>query len=105
MSNAPAVPSEKFNIEFSWLTGFKIEPGSYQDPVTLMPVDFFEVVAEPRNITSGHIYPLDRGGKHVPENTFLITRTANMLQGNNTVPELLEIMEGIVARHKARKKS
>jgi hypothetical protein len=70
-----------------------------------MPVDFFEVVAEPRNITSGHIYPLDRGGKHVPENTFLITRTANMLQGNNTVPELLEIMEGIVARHKARKKS
>ena len=105
MANAPAVPSENFNVEFSWLTGFKIVPGKYEDPVTLMPVDFNEVVAEPRNITSGHIYPLDRGGKHEPENTFLITRTANMLQGNNTVPELLEIMEGIVKRHKALNKS
>ena len=105
MANAPAVPSENFNVEFSWLTGFTIVPGKYEDPVTLMPVDFNEVVAEPRNITSGHIYPLDRGGKHEPENTFLITRTANMLQGNNTVPELLEIMEGIVKRHKALNKS
>lgn len=100
MTGAPAVESEKFNGNFSWLAGEKVEPGSYLDPVKLTPVDFQEVIDDPRMITSGHIHPLDRGGKHEPNNTFLMLKDSNMLQGNNTISELLQMIVGILERHR-----
>lgn len=102
MEGAPRVPNENFRKNFAWLTGFEIEPGNYLEPITLLPVKFETFIGDLRNMTSGHISPLDRGGKHEPQNTFLVTRESNMLQGNNTLPELLEMIEGIIHRHRAQ---
>lgn len=100
MKNAPEVNNKNFQNAFTWLTGHPVKPGEYLDPITLLVVDFQDFLANPRGITSGHLFPLDRGGKHEPDNTFLMTRESNMLQGNNTLPELLEMIEGISKRHK-----
>jgi hypothetical protein len=99
-TGAPVVESQKFTENFTWLVGHEIAPGSYLDPVKLTPVDFQEVIDDPRMITSGHIHPLDRGGKHEPTNTFLMLRDSNMLQGNNTISELLQMIVGILERHR-----
>jgi hypothetical protein len=104
MLRAPEVENSHFQKAFEWLTGHIIKPGNYLDPITLLPVDFEDFLANPRQITSGHLFPLDRGGKHEPGNTFLMTRESNMLQGNNTLPELLEMIEGISERHKSFKR-
>jgi hypothetical protein len=99
MTGVPKIPSQAFCKEFEWLSGHKINNGGYKDPITLLEIEFKTLIEDPRSITSGHIYPLDRGGKHEPNNTFLVTRLSNMLQGNNTLPELLEFMDGILKRH------
>ena len=104
MLNAPEVKNSQFQNSFDWLIGHPVKPGEYLDPITLLIVDFEEFLANPRQITSGHLFPLDRGGKHEPSNTFLMTRESNMLQGNNTLPELLEMIEGISKRHKQFKR-
>jgi hypothetical protein len=104
MLRAPEVENSSFQKAFEWLTGHIVKPGNYLDPITLLPIDFEDFLANPRQITSGHLFPLDRGGKHEPGNTFLMTRESNMLQGNNTLPELLEMILGISARHKSSKR-
>jgi hypothetical protein len=52
-----------------------------------------------RTIQSGHLHPLDRGGKHEPANAFLMLHRSNQLQGNLTVEELIALMDEIVKRH------
>jgi hypothetical protein len=65
-----------------------------------VPISLNSFIAEPRSVQSGHLIPLDREGRHVPDNTFLMLARSNQLQGNLTVAELLGLMEQIVERHR-----
>jgi hypothetical protein len=98
MSGAPVSPVE-VSREFAWLVGHDIVPGAFRDPIQQSEVRFEDVATNPRIITSGHIVPLDRGGRHVPSNTSLMLKTSNDLQGNNTVDELLNLIQDILRRH------
>ena len=102
MEGAPLIESEVVRNSFVWLTGHPVEPGQYKDPIQLIPIridDFFE---NPRSITSGHLIPLDRGGRHIPENAYLMLQRSNQLQGNMTLAELLELLENILRRHASK---
>lgn len=99
--NAPEVPDEALKDAFTWLLGHPLEPGVYLDPIQLIPIDLEEVLDNPRVIQSGHLIPLDRGGRHIPDNAFLMLARSNQLQGNLTLEELLKLMEQILARHNA----
>jgi hypothetical protein len=105
MLNAPPVPPNTIQDSFTWLTGHRIEPGAYVDPLQLEPIDLKEFIEDRRYVESGHIVPLDRGGKHVPSNAFLSLARSNKLQGNLTFDELLELMEKIVDKHKTSVKA
>ena len=98
MDGAPPSPHELSDL-FRWLTGHDIGPGQFKDPIALVGVSLEAVIDSPRLITSGHLHPLDRGGQHVPMNTSLMLKTSNDLQGNHTVEELLDMIEGILQRH------
>ena len=98
MDGAPESPQE-LSDSYSWLTGHDIGPGQFRDPIQLVGVDIGDVIANPRLITSGHLHPLDRGGRHLPENTSLMLKDSNDLQGNLTVEELLDMIQGILQRH------
>lgn len=100
MMNAPELPNKEFCSSLNWLLGHPIEPGYYLDPIQLIPIDLKDLINDARIIQSGHIVPLDRGGKHEPKNTFLMLKISNALQGNLTVQELLELMRMIADRHK-----
>jgi hypothetical protein len=100
MSGAPELPDESLKSAFSWMLEHKIEPGNYVDPIQLVPINIHDVVRDARTIQSGHLIPLDRGGKHEPRNAFLMLPRSNQLQGNQTRDELLALMEEILARHK-----
>lgn len=102
MNNAPVLPDNSIQDSFLWLTGHQIIPGAYLDPIQLTPIDLPTILADLRQIHSGHYNPLDRGGKHHPSNTFLILARSNQLQGNQTVEELLHLMAEILKRHQAR---
>jgi len=102
LENAPKLPNDGFGDHLNWLTGHPIIPGAYLDPIQLIPIDFHEVVREARSIQSGHLVPLDRGGRHEPQNAFLMLARSNQLQGNLTLAELIRLMEEIVIKHKAR---
>lgn len=102
MTAAPEVELPDLRSAFVWLLGHEVVPGNYLDPITLEPISFLEFFETPTSVTSGHLLPLDRGGRHVPANTFLQLKKMNDLQGNNTVEELLVMMDSIVARHKDR---
>ena len=102
MSGAPELPDESLKSAFSWILEHKIEPGNYVDPIQLVPINIHDVVRDARTIQSGHLIPLDRGGKHEPKNAFLMLPRSNQLQGNQTRDELLALMEEILARHKGR---
>ena len=84
MSGAPELPDESLNSVFSWMLEHKIEPGRYVDPIQLIPINLNEVIKDARIIQSGHIVPLDRGGKHESLNAFLMLQRSNQLQGNQT---------------------
>jgi hypothetical protein len=99
MMNAPDLPKELISESLEWITDHSIRPGSYLDPIQLLPIDINSFFSAPRDVTSGHLLPLDRGGKHVYKNAFLMLRVSNQLQGNQTVDELLDLMRGIVGRH------
>lgn len=98
MSGAPETPPE-VSRAFTWLVGHEILPGAFVDPIQRIDVSLRDVTVNPRLITSGHIVPLDRGGRHVPQNTSLILKTSNDLQGNHTIDELLQLIEDILRRH------
>ncbi len=100
MLDAPEIPGGDLQRSIVWLLGHEVKPGLYRDPITLNPISLIDFIENPRSVTSGHIHPLDRGGRHVPENTFLQLKQMNDLQGNNTIDELLVLMDGIVRRHK-----
>ncbi len=99
MLNAPDLPSKSLQSKFRWLVKHPIIPGSYRDPIQLEVVDLRQIVADLRTLHSGHLVPLDRGGKHEPANTFLVMARSNQLQGNLTLSELLELMRRVVKRH------
>lgn len=98
--NSPEIKNQEFTKGFLWLLPHEILPGNYLDPIQLIPINMDEVITDARQIQSGHIFPLDRGGKHEPKNTFLMLARSNQLQGNLSVEELLDLMEQIVNRHK-----
>lgn len=104
MANAPKVPSVKFASAFEWLLDHKVAPGMYLDPVQIIPIDFRMFVSDLRTVQSGHLIPLDRGGKHVPENTFLMLHRSNQIQGNMTTEELFRFMEETLKRRKSLNK-
>ena len=100
MTGFPRIGHAHHLESWQWLTdGKMINQGDYLDPIQLIPIDFLSFLNQPRLITSGHIFPLDRGGRHEPSNTFLTLAISNNLQGNNTVTELLNMMWEIVKRH------
>lgn len=101
MLNAPPLPEDSIQESFIWLTAHPVVPNAYLDPIQLVNIDLNDFVANPRMLHSGHLTPLDRGGRHEPQNAFLILQRSNQLQGNLTLPELLTLMEEIVLRHKA----
>ncbi len=98
--NSPIVNNDEFQNTFSWLIPNKVSPGTYLDPIQLIDIDMDEVINDARIVQSGHLFPLDRGGRHEPSNTFLMLARSNQLQGNLSVDELLELMESIVHKHK-----
>lgn len=99
MTDAPALPAKTIQTSFSWLIEHDVVPGFYLDPIQLIPISLKEIVADARKIQSGHLHPLDRGGKHEPNNAFLMLARSNQLQGNLTIEELIELMSEIVKRH------
>jgi hypothetical protein len=60
------IPLKELKVSFQWLTGHVIEPGLYEDPIQLIPLEIEPFLKVPRSLNSGHLIPLDRGGKHVP---------------------------------------
>jgi len=98
--NAPPVNNEIFEKSFKWLLENDIKPDNYLDPIQLISIDMNDVINEARLIQSGHLFPLDRGGRHEPNNTFLMLARSNQLQGNLSVDELLKLMEHIITRHR-----
>jgi hypothetical protein len=102
MIGAPELPKPELKTSFHWLTGHVIAPGLYEDPIQLIPIDLKPFLEKPRSITSGHLIPLDRGGRHVPENSYLMLHRSNQLQGNMTLEELVDLMKKIVERHAQR---
>lgn len=103
LEGAPAVSDNRIVGAFEWLLGHEISPGSYLDPIQLIQIKFNDFFSDARILQSGHLVPLDRGGKHLPSNAFLMLQRSNQLQGNLTLEELLNLMEGIVRKHKSNK--
>lgn len=101
MNNAPELPKNTIQNKFIWLAGHQIIPGGYLDPIQKIPIDLKVIISDLRNIHSGHLVPLDRGGKHEPKNAFLVLYRSNQLQGNLTLAELLALMKDILAKHTA----
>jgi len=100
MLNTPKLPSESIKTCFGFMMEHDVEPGKYFDPIQMTQIDIKEVLNDARIIQSGHLTPLDRDGKHIPSNTFLMLKRSNQLQGNLTVTELLDLMQGILNSHK-----
>jgi hypothetical protein len=100
MSGAPALPAGTIQTDFVWLLGHNIEPGAYRDPIQLIDISFAEFINDARTVQSGHLVPLDRDGKHVPGNAFLMLARSNQLQGNQTLDELISLMDRIVRLHR-----
>lgn len=105
MDDAPKLPKETIQTSFSWLIEHDVFPGYYLDPIQLIPISLKSIIDDARVIQSGHIHPLDRGGKHEPKNAFLMLFRSNQLQGNLTVEELVQLMSEIVKRHAKHRKN
>ena len=101
MTNAPDVSEYGIQTCFTpWLISHDVTPGAYRDPLQRVQIDFNEFIGEPRLLQSGHLDPLDRDGRHVPTNTYLMHSRSNQIQGNLKMEELLVLMETIVLDHK-----
>lgn len=98
--DSPEVPQSEFAESWKWITGHKVLPNEFKDPVQLRDISLFKVIESPRMITSGHIFPLDRGGKHEVGNVFLVLHRSNQMQGNMTLPEFLQLSDFIVQKHR-----
>jgi hypothetical protein len=104
MTDAPSMPEGTIQTCFGWLIEHDVVPGYYLDPIQLIPISLKAIVEDARRIQSGHLHPLDRGGKHDPKNAFLMLHRSNQLQGNLTVEELINLMREIVKRHEKHHK-
>lgn len=102
MDDAPQLPANTIQDSFLWLVEHRVMPGAYFDPIQLIPISLLKVLDDARTIQSGHLIPLDRGGRHEPKNAFLMLSRSNQLQGNLTVDELLALMQQILQRHRER---
>lgn len=96
MNGSPSLPDNSIQDSFIWLLEHPVKPGIYLDPIQLIPIEFSQLIDTPRTIQSGHLIPLDRGGKHTPQNTFLMLERSNQIQGNQTLDELLELMTRVI---------
>jgi len=101
MTDAPPFPNSLLQDSLVWLLKHRIEPGLYEDPIQLTPINIREFIADPRLVQSGHLIPLDRGGKHKPDNAFLMLARSNQIQGNQTLDELIELMGRITDRYRS----
>ncbi len=99
MADAPPLPNNALENCFSYLMEHDVKPNEYVDPIQRNSISINDVLENARVIQSGHIVPLDRGGRHDPANTFLMLKRSNQLQGNLTVDELLDLMEQILRSH------
>ncbi len=105
LKDAPDIGcSEILNLFHPWLIEHVVAPGNYLDPIQLVPIDFSLFANDRRALQCGHIIPLDRGGKHHPDNTFLMLFRSNQIQGNMTLQELIDLMRDIVKRHEKLKR-
>lgn len=102
MEGAPDFEKGTIQAAFGWLIEHSVLPGAYFDPIQLVPIQLQPVIENARIIQSGHLFPLDRGGKHVPGNAFLMLARSNQIQGNLTLDELVDLMETIVGRHRGK---
>lgn len=102
MQGAPKLPKNTIEESLNWLLDHPIEPGAYVDPIQVLPIELDNFVADPSSVQSGHLTPLDRGGRHEPANTFLMLKGSNALQGNLTVPELLTLLRHILESHEGK---
>jgi hypothetical protein len=101
MTGAPC--TKKYNISkifTPWLVRHKVTPGTYADPVQRCILNFQNFIEDPRTLQSGHLDPLDRDGRHVPNNTYLMLFRSNQIQGNMKMDELIDLMSRIVSEHK-----
>lgn len=98
--DAPKIQDPEFSRAWGWLTTHEIIPGAYVDPIQVREISMSKVLKTPRMMTSGHIVPLDRGGKHQVGNVFLVLHRSNQMQGNMTLDEFLWLSETIVEKHK-----
>jgi hypothetical protein len=103
MDDAPELPKNSIQKSFNWLVEHNVTPSNYLDPIQLISISLKDVMEDARTIQSGHLHPLDRGGKHVPKNAFLMLHRSNQLQGNLTLDELVALMNEIVKRHAKKK--
>lgn len=105
MNDAPELPEGTIQNCFGWLIEHDVKPGYYLDPIQLIPISLKAIIDDARVIQSGHLHPLDRGGKHEPKNAFLMLFRSNQIQGNLTVDELVRLMAEIVERHSKHRKT
>jgi hypothetical protein len=103
MNDPPPLPENTIQNSFDWLIEHQVGAGNYLDPIQLVPISLATIMEDARTIQSGHLHPLDRGGRHAPANAFLMLHRSNQLQGNLTVEELIELMNEILKRPAARK--
>jgi hypothetical protein len=96
MNGSPVLPDNSIQNSFIWLLEHPVKPGIYLDPIQLIHIEFSQLIDSARTIQSGHLIPLDRGGTHIPQNTFLMLDRSNQIQGNQTLDELLELMTRVV---------
>jgi hypothetical protein len=99
MTGAPQLPPGTIQTAFLWLVEHPVEPGVYVDPIQRIPISIHAVVDDARLIQSGHLVPLNRGGRHEPSNAFLMLARSNQIQGDLTLEELLTLMREILSRH------
>ncbi|MDZ8106579.1 MAG: hypothetical protein RM338_13305 [Nostoc sp. DedQUE12a] len=108
MAGAPSLPVNSIQESFIWLLDHPIEPGMYLDPIQLIPIEFPQFINNPKyrkSIQSGHLIPLKRGGRHKPDNTFLMLERSNQIQGDQTLEELLELMERVVRSYQEKRQN
>jgi len=101
MDGAPDLPADSIQDCFmDWLIEHPVRPNTYLDPIQLCHISLPDIVKDAKIVQSGHLVPLDRGGRHEPKNSFLMLARSNQLQGNLTKDELIALMEKIIDAHK-----
>lgn len=101
MDGAPRLGHPQFENAFWWLLGHEVLPGEYRDPIFMRPIGFKEFLQSPKVITSGHLNPLGRGGRHEPSNTYLMLARSNTMQNDLTFDEFLALIADIQIRQAA----